>query len=249
MRPKIVAANWKMNGDSAFVAKLACALNEVKQSSALARCIICPPAIYLNALHGLLNAQVFLGGQNAYYEQSGARTGELSPKMFKDCGASYLIIGHSERRTFFAEDDDLVFAKLKAALDVGLKPILCVGETIDEKNAQTTHQVIERQLANVLDNVTLLADVVVAYEPVWAIGTGKTATADQAQAVHAHIRELVSVRDEEIAAKLPILYGGSVNETNASTLFSMRDIDGGLIGGASLNIQKFLEILKCINYC
>lgn len=251
MRAKIVAANWKMNGDIALVGDMASALSDVcAELNEHAKCIICPPSLYLSTFKTFIGSSpIALGGQNCHFEAKGAFTGELSADMYCQSGASYMLVGHSERRALFHESDELVFRKFNAAKDASLKPILCVGETISERDAQETRQVIARQLDKVLDNVTLLRDAVIAYEPVWAIGTGKTATASEAEEIHAFIRELIGEKDKDIASRTPILYGGSVNETNAQGLFSMPNIDGGLVGGASLNVQQFVEIVKCINYC
>jgi len=251
MRKKIAAANWKMNGNAALVADMSRVLKEETQSlSNNASVVICPPSVYLQAMADALSgSKVALGGQQAYFETSGAFTGELSTGMLKECGASYLLVGHSERRTLFNETDEQVFKTFQSAQSVGLTPILCVGETASQREAEKTQEVIARQLAKVLENVTLLADAVIAYEPVWAIGTGNTASPDDADSVHAYIRELVAEHDEATAANLTILYGGSVNAGNASELFAKPNVDGGLVGGASLKIEQFVEIVKCINCC
>lgn len=251
MRKKIAAANWKMNGNAALVADMSRALKE--ETSTLSdntQVVVCPPSIYLLSMaDALAGSNVQLGAQQAYFEASGAFTGELSTNMLKECGASYLLVGHSERRTLFQETDEQVFKTFQSAQSVGLTPILCVGETESERAAEKTQEVIARQLAKVLENVTLLADAVIAYEPVWAIGTGNTASPDDADSVHAYIRELVAEQDEAVAADLTILYGGSVNAGNASELFAKPNVDGGLVGGASLKIEQFVEIVKCINCC
>lgn len=251
MRKKIAAANWKMNGNAALVADMSRALKEETSTlSDNAQVVVCPPSIYLLSMaDALAGSNVQLGAQQAYFEASGAFTGELSTNMLKECGASYLLVGHSERRTLFHETDEQVFKTFQSAQSVGLTPILCVGETESERAAEKTQEVIARQLAKVLENVTLLADAVIAYEPVWAIGTGNTASPDDADSVHAYIRELVAEQDEAVAADLTILYGGSVNAGNASELFAKPNVDGGLVGGASLKIEQFVEIVKCINCC
>jgi triosephosphate isomerase (TIM) len=186
------------------------------------------------------------GAQNLSQHAKGAFTGEVSATMLKDFGCSYVIVGHSERRAMFGDDDATVAAKFQAALAAGLTPILCVGETLDERHSGLTEQVVARQLDCVLDaaGVSAFANVVVAYEPVWAIGTGKTATPQEAQAVHQFIRERFAARDKTVAQKLTILYGGSVKAANAAQLLSLPDIDGGLIGGASLIAEEFVAICR-----
>jgi triosephosphate isomerase len=185
-----------------------------------------------------------LGAQSVCAEQVGAFTGEASAAMLKDVGCKYVIVGHSERRAIYKEDDALVARKFLAAQSQGLIPILCVGETLEERERGQTMQVVSRQLTAVLDlaGVAALRAAVIAYEPVWAIGTGKNATPQQAQEVHAHIRTAVAARDAKIAADVRILYGGSVKAANARELFAMPDVDGGLVGGASLKADEFLKI-------
>jgi triosephosphate isomerase len=189
-------------------------------------------------------SNVLLGAQSVCAEPLGAFTGEISAAMLKDVGCRYVIVGHSERRALYKEDDALVARKFLAVHGQGLVPILCVGETLDERERGATTQVVSRQLDAVLDlaGVAALDAAVVAYEPVWAIGTGKNATPEQAQEVHAHIRSVVAARDAKIAARLRILYGGSVKASNAREIFAMPDVDGGLVGGASLKADEFLKI-------
>jgi triosephosphate isomerase len=206
---------------------------------------VCPPFVYLWEVGRLLKASsIALGAQSVCAEQVGAFTGEASAAMLKDVGCKYVIVGHSERRAIYKEDDALVARKFLAAQSQGLIPILCVGETLEERERGQTMQVVSRQLTAVLDlaGVAALRAAVIAYEPVWAIGTGKNATPQQAQEVHAHIRTAVAARDAKIAADVRILYGGSVKAANARELFAMPDVDGGLVGGASLKADEFLKI-------
>jgi triosephosphate isomerase len=211
--------------------------------------VVCPPFVHLSAVESRLQGSAVAWGAQDVCEQTGegAFTGEVSGAMLGDYGCRYVIVGHSERRAIYGESDGLTAAKLCAALDAGLTPILCVGESLDERETGATEQVVGRQLQAVLDaldDAKTLARTVIAYEPVWAIGTGRTATPEQAQDVHAFIRERIAREDRDTAAALRILYGGSVKPANAAELFSMDDIDGGLIGGASLNAEDFLSICR-----
>jgi triosephosphate isomerase len=209
---------------------------------------VCPPYVYLPAVRDWLQGSpIALGAQDvADQPGTGAYTGEVSGQMLRDVGCSHVIVGHSERRALYGETDAVVATKLKAALAAGLTPIVCVGETLAQRESGQTRSVIERQIAAVVDaaGVHALAKAVIAYEPVWAIGTGRTASPEQAQEVHAFIRGLVAERDATIAAGLSILYGGSVKGANARSLFAMADVDGGLVGGASLVAAEFLEIFR-----
>jgi triosephosphate isomerase len=207
--------------------------------------IVCPPYVYLWEVARLLkDTDVALGAQSLCAEPIGAFTGEISAAMLRDVGCTFAIVGHSERRTIYREDDSLVARKFVAAQAAELQPILCVGETLEEREQGRTFEVIARQLAAVIDvaGVEALARAMIAYEPVWAIGTGKNATPDQAQSVHAHIRALVAGHDARMASALRVLYGGSVKASNAAELFAMPDVDGGLIGGASLKADEFVRI-------
>jgi len=206
---------------------------------------VCPPSVYLWETARLLKqSSVALGAQSVCAEAVGAFTGEVSAAMLKDVGCRYVIVGHSERRAIYKEDDSLVARKFLAVQAQGLMPILCVGESLEERERGSTMQVVSRQLTAVLDlaGIDSMRSAVVAYEPVWAIGTGKNATPAQAQEVHAHIRASVANRDAKIASALRVLYGGSVKAANAGEIFSMPDVDGGLIGGASLKADEFLKI-------
>jgi triosephosphate isomerase len=210
--------------------------------------LLCPPFVYLPAVAGwIAGSGIALGGQNlADRVGQGAYTGEVSGAMLRDVGCSHVIVGHSERRALYGESDALVATKFQAAQQAGLVPILCVGETLAERESGLTRQVIDRQIRAVVGaaGVAAFANAVVAYEPVWAIGTGRTATPEQAQEVHAFIRGIVAGQDATIASGLRILYGGSVKGANARNLFAMDDIDGGLVGGASLVGAEFLEIFR-----
>jgi triosephosphate isomerase len=245
MRRPFVAGNWKMHGTRAENAELVEALLATVPGQPSVDIVVCPPFVYLWEIARLLKASsIGLGAQSVCAEAMGAFTGEVSASMLKDVGCRHVIVGHSERRALYKEDDALVARKFLAAHSQKLAPILCVGETLEERERGETMKVVSRQLAAVLDvaRVESLRDAVIAYEPVWAIGTGKNATAAQAQEVHAHIRSEVAARDGNIAAALRILYGGSVKAGNAKELFSMPDVDGGLIGGASLKAEEFLKI-------
>lgn len=245
MRRPFVAGNWKMHGTRAENAELIEALLAAVPGQPSVDIAVCPPFVYLWEIARLLKASsIALGAQSVCAEAVGAFTGEVSAAMLKDVGCGYVIVGHSERRALYKEDDALVARKFVAVQSQKLTPILCVGETLEERERGETMKVVSRQLAAVLDvaKVESLKDAVVAYEPVWAIGTGKNATAAQAQEVHAHIRGDVAGRDGKIAAALRILYGGSVKAGNAKELFAMPDVDGGLIGGASLKAEEFLKI-------
>ena len=247
MRVKLVAGNWKMNGSLVSNQVLIKSLLPATGSLDGMECVLCAPYPYLAQLRDLLtNSRIKWGAQDVCRFESGAYTGAVSAAMLIDFGCSHVIVGHSERRTMFGDTDEVVAAKYRAAHGAGLTPILCVGETVAEREAGLTETVIGRQLAAVLRLVGAgaFARCVVAYEPVWAIGTGRTATPEQAQAVHEFIRQLVAGEDREIAAQLPLLYGGSVKAANSAQLFAMPDVDGGLIGSASLDAAEFAAICR-----
>jgi triosephosphate isomerase len=246
-RLPLVAANWKMNGTLDTIRSLINKINKGIRANVKAEIVICPPFVYLAEVAGLLgNSGMILGAQNLSRHDSGAYTGEISAAMLLDYQCRYVIVGHSERRTLYGETDDLVAEKFARANKSGLKPILCVGEYLEEREAGETENVIARQLDTVIAKCSIESfdQAVVAYEPVWAIGTGRTATPEQAQEVHAFIRLRLARHDERIADNVRILYGGSVKATNAEELFTMADIDGGLIGGASLDADDFLTICR-----
>ncbi len=245
MRRNFVAGNWKMNGSLESANALVQALVSSVGSNPSADVIICPPFIHLQGVAALVKGSgVSLGAQDLSDQEAGAFTGEVSGAMLKDVGCDYVIIGHSERRTLYGEDDALVSKKFVHALAEGLTPILCVGESLEERESGAMEAVIARQIDAVLSaaGVQALCDSVIAYEPVWAIGTGMTATPEQAQEVHAFIRGRIAAVDAAAAEGVRILYGGSANAANAATLFGQPDIDGGLIGGASLKAEDFLTI-------
>lgn len=245
MRQRLVAGNWKMHGSLPGNESLLGAVAEAAGSLRSAVCAVCVPFPYLSQAQRVLSgSKVPWGAQNVSQHASGAYTGEVSVSMLKDFGCRYVIVGHSERRALYGEDDGTVAAKAKAVLAGALVPIICVGETLEERESGATEQVVGRQLDVVLAGIGAsgIARSVVAYEPVWAIGTGKTATPEQAQAVHAFIRAQVAGSDPGVAKALTILYGGSVKAANAALLFAMDDVDGGLIGGASLNAEEFSAI-------
>jgi triosephosphate isomerase len=210
--------------------------------------VVCPPTVYLQALYQELACNLQLGAQNTFCEEQGAYTGEVSAVMLKEVGCRYVLVGHSERRTLFLESDALVAKKFKAAYDAGLSPVLCVGETRAERETDATLSVIQRQLDMVFDRVdaACFKRAIIAYEPVWAIGTGLTATPEQAEEVHAAIRKHIAAKDPELALEIRLLYGGSVKAANAAELFSQPNIDGGLVGGASLDPQEFFDICHCV---
>lgn len=247
MRQPLVAGNWKLNGTRKSAAALLMSIAQGVESLAGVEVAVCPPFPFLSeASKFLADRAVVLGAQNCSEQDQGAFTGEVSPGMLAEFGCRFVIVGHSERRTLFGENDAVVARKFTAAQRAGLIPILCVGETLEERESGQMETVILRQVEAVLDVVGVegFAAAVLAYEPVWAIGTGRTATAEQAQAVHALIREKISAHDATIGGALRILYGGSVKASNATSLFGMPDIDGGLIGGASLDSEEFLSICR-----
>ena len=247
MRSKLVAGNWKMHGGIVQNQGLLDMIVTGTAGLRGANCAVCVPYPYLSQVQSLLqHTHIFWGAQNVSQYDKGAYTGEVSAAMLADFSCRYVIVGHSERRALYGEDSRTVALKFRAAQSAGLTPILCVGETLEQREATVTEQVVAEQLDAVIEllGVNALAKSVLAYEPVWAIGTGKTATPQQAQDVHAFIRNRVATRDVAIATELQILYGGSVKANNAAELFTMPDIDGGLIGGASLVADEFITICR-----
>lgn len=245
MRNKIIAGNWKMNGQSEELALL---LNELAlfPIPSIVNCIVFPPAIYLPLVQEKLStSSIQWGGQNIYPAISGAYTGEISCSMLNDFGGRYVLVGHSERRNLFKEDEKFIADKFHHVKEHDMIPVLCIGETLDERENGHTKATLARQLSFAKGDV--FNGAIIAYEPVWAIGTGKTAEPEQVQATHLMIRELIADISSSDANKVSVVYGGSVNEKNARALFEMPDVDGGLIGGASLNARQFVEIIKCIN--
>jgi len=247
MRPFLVAGNWKMNGSRETATQLVDAITGGLETAPETGVLLCPPFVYLaDAARLIKSSPVLLGAQNMSAEENGAYTGEVSGAMLRDFDCRYVIVGHSERRSLYGETDPIVARKFMAAQRVGLTPILCVGETLAQREAGETHAIVGSQLKAVLEaaGVAAFGQAVVAYEPVWAIGTGRTATPGQAQDVHAFIRSTVGAEDAKITDSLQLLYGGSVKASNAAELFRMPDIDGGLVGGASLDAAEFLAICK-----
>ena len=247
MRGYLVAGNWKMNGSNAANAELVDGIVAGMPQSDSVELLICPPFPFLAAMAAKLSGTgVALGAQNVSQHQAGAYTGETAPSMLSDVGCTYVLVGHSERRAVMGESSEMVAAKFQAAQDAGLIAVLCVGETQQQREAKQTEAVVDEQLKAVIDGsgIQAFSNAVIAYEPVWAIGTGLTATPEQAQDVHRHIREVLAARDQDVADAVRILYGGSVKGDNAAGLFSKPDIDGGLIGGASLKSADFLAIAE-----
>ncbi len=248
-RKTFVVANWKMNGSYKANAEwLQAALPALRTTQAVCDTAVCAPSVYLpQMIEGLSTSTTMVGAQNCSQYEKGAYTGEVSAQMLADIGCDLVILGHSERRTLFAETDEMVAEKVKRAFENGVMPIVCVGETLAEREAGRTIEVVSRQLKAVLDaaGIAPLVAGALAYEPVWAIGTGKSASPEDAQAVHAALREVLAQVDTEAADAVRILYGGSVKAANAKALFAQKDIDGALVGGASLKAEDFLAICEC----
>jgi triosephosphate isomerase len=250
MRKPFVAGNWKMNTNSQTSVELAksIASGSMETASQSVTVAVCPPFVYLQAVSkALSSSNIAVGAQDIYFEPAGAFTGEISASMLKDVGCSYCICGHSERRHVLGESDELINKKVTAAIAGGLLPILCVGELIEERQASQTNEVVTRQVKEGLAGLSAekLQAVTIAYEPVWAIGTGLTATPEQAQDVHDFIRRLLAhMYDDKSAEEIRILYGGSVKPGNAADLMNQKDIDGSLVGGASLKADDFLAIIQ-----
>ena len=242
MRKSIVAGNWKMNGTLAFAEDMSQALNECAQALQGVEVVVSPPAVFLSHIQHLAKSYS-CSAQNVHSEQSGAYTGEVSLAMLKDIECKYALVGHSERREMFGETDAFISRKVAAAIAVGIVPILCVGETLEQRNTGQANAVVKRQVLSALEGVDFTEDIdslVIAYEPIWAIGTGETASPEQAQQVHAYIRSVLADNiSAAMAQRTRILYGGSVSASTARSLFENTDIDGGLVGGASLKIEDF----------
>ena len=247
MRQPLVAGNWKMNGSKASAEALLTGIKDGMARVSKTEVLVCPPFPYLGlAVAAMAGSRAAVGAQNACTEASGAYTGEVSAAMLKDVGCTYVILGHSERRQYYGETDAIIAKKYAQVLAAGLTPILCVGETLAERERGETEAVVARHLDGVMETagVEAIARGVIAYEPVWAIGTGMTATPEQAQEVHAFLRRRIAAKSEGVAAGVRILYGGSMKPDNAQELMSQADIDGGLIGGASLKPSDFLAICQ-----
>lgn len=247
VRKPLIAGNWKMHGSKSQVQSLIEGIQHGLTPTIHADVLVLPTFVHLNQVQNLIaHTPILLGAQNLHTGVQGAFTGEVSGPMLADIGCQYVLIGHSERRALFNEGLAIVAGKFKAALEAGLTPILCVGETLAQRESGATEKVINEQLMSVIEfaGIEAFAKAVIAYEPVWAIGTGLTATPEQAQEVHLYIRKLISQNKVDIAKTIRILYGGSVKADNAAALFAMPDIDGGLIGGASLDAKSFLAICQ-----
>ena len=248
MRKPIIAGNWKMHLVRSEAAALADALKNALHDVHEVEIVVAPPFTALSAVGEVISgSNIALAAQNVYWERSGAYTGEISPTMLKDAGCTYVIVGHSERRQYFGEDNAAVNKKLKAVLSEGVHPILCIGETLNERKQGKAFAIIERQVREALQGISedSLKEMVMAYEPVWAIGTGETATPEQAEEVHKEIRRLLrELYSERAALAMRIQYGGSVKPDNIRELMSEEDIDGALVGGASLKAESFIKIVR-----
>lgn len=245
MRKKLIAGNWKMNNDVEESLDLVKTLKTIDMDKNI-NILICPPFTSLYAIiNELKDSFIKVGAQNMHFENKGAYTGEISPAMLKNMGVEYVIIGHSERRQHFYETDDIINKKVKAALNCGLKPILCVGETLEQREKGIEKETVRNQLIDGLAEVENPVDLVVAYEPVWAIGTGRTATSDQANEMASFIRDVIKeIYSEKLANTILIQYGGSVNPSNANEIMCQPHIDGALVGGASLKVYEFVKIVN-----
>jgi triosephosphate isomerase len=250
MRKPFIAGNWKMNTNSASAVALAAGLAKELSQVDTVDVAVCPPFVYLQSVAAALSASnIALGAQNVYFEGNGAFTGETSCEMLKDCCCTYVILGHSERRHVMGETDALINKKVKAAIDSGLLPILCVGELLEERDAGKTMDVVDTQVRKGLEGICgeRIGAVTIAYEPVWAIGTGRTATKEQAQEVHAKIRGLIEkLYDRNVAQAMRIQYGGSAKPSNTAELMAQPDVDGLLVGGASLKVEDFAQMIKTV---
>lgn len=249
MRPRWIIGNWKMNGSMQANVQLLSSLSKELVISTKVNCAVCPPLVYLQQVaQQLQGMSIRLGAQNVCAQSAdiGAYTGEVSAQMLADCSASLVLIGHSERRAYYHENDEILLAKINHALACNLTPVLCVGESLEQREQGEALSVITQQVAAIVDALGVSASkkLIIAYEPVWAIGTGLTASPEQAQEVHGHIRALLQTYDMALAQDVAILYGGSVNAANAQALFAMQDIDGALIGGASLKAEEFSAIYR-----
>lgn len=246
-RQTLVMGNWKLNGSKAMVAKLINALQTAATQHPAVAVAVCPPVLFLGQAQALLtDSPIALGAQDVDIHNEGAFTGENSAVMYSEFGVQYVLVGHSERRTLHGESNAMVAAKFATVQNAGLTPVLCIGETLAQFEANETQAVVERQLQEVISHcgIESFANAVIAYEPVWAIGTGKTATPEIAQNVHAAIRTFLASLDATVAAKVQILYGGSVKGASAAGLFAMADIDGALVGGAALQADEFAAIIS-----
>lgn len=250
MRQPLVAGNWKLNGSLQTISELVSGITNQLSAVAVAELAVCPPFIYLNYLQQLLDGvDISLGAQDCSDQESGAYTGEVAATMIKEFNCKYIIVGHSERRHIYGETNKMVAIKFAQVKKNNLVPILCVGETLQDREGGDTEVIITKQLDVILERLGIegFENAVIAYEPVWAIGTGQTATPDQAQEVHAYIRNKLDTLNKDIATKIRILYGGSMKPDNAKQLLGQNDIDGGLIGGAALKAEDFIAIAAAAN--
>ncbi|MDO9478585.1 MAG: triose-phosphate isomerase [Pseudohongiella sp.] len=251
MRRALVAANWKMHGTRNFIRELVSGMMPALAGGVNGvDIVLCPPFPYLQMVDAMIHgAEIVLGAQDIWTEESGPYTGEVSGAMLADFRVRYVLVGHSERRSLIAESDRLVADKFRSAQQSGLIPVLCVGETLEERDQGLAEVVVRRQLTAVIERtgVASLNKAVIAYEPVWAIGTGRSASVEQAQEMHAAIRQMIALQDDEVAQSVQIIYGGSVSPENAPELFAQPDIDGGLVGGASLNADLFVRICQSVS--
>jgi len=246
MKKLFLVANWKMNGNKISNKKLINFVNDRINKNTNIEVVICPPFIYLSQILELKGSSIKLGAQNISESQNGAFTGEISGSMLRDLKVDYVIIGHSERRQMYNDSNSVISKKFELAHQNKLTPILCVGESIDERKSGQTLTIVQSQIKSIIEStrIELFAKSIIAYEPIWAIGTGETATPQEAEEMHSNIRKILQDYDSNIATSIPILYGGSVNGANSKDLFTMKNINGGLIGGASLNGEEFVEIYK-----
>ena len=246
MKKLFIVANWKMNGSKKFNEQLVNYIKHKVYENPNIEVIICPPFTYLTQILELKTSIIKIGAQNISESQDGAFTGEISGSMLQDMNINYVIIGHSERRQMFNDTNNIIAQKFELAHQNNLIPILCVGESLNERKTGQTLSVVESQIKSVIESthIELFTKSIIAYEPVWAIGTGETASPEQAEEVHSNIRSIIEEYDSNIATSVPILYGGSVNGANSKDLFTMVNINGGLIGGASLNGEEFIKIYQ-----
>ena len=253
MRTPLIAGNWKMNNNITESLNLVKNLIQLTKDSKDVEVLVCSPFTSLYSIRQILKGtNIKLGAQNMHYEENGAYTGEISPLMLNDIGVDYVIIGHSERRQYFNEIDEAVNKKLKSAIKFGIKPILCVGETLEQRESKIEKDTVKKQIINAFKNINNedSVNVVIAYEPIWAIGTGKTATSDEANEMASFIRETYAeIYSKELSNNVIILYGGSVKGSNASEIMSQSDIDGALVGGASLKAEEFINIINFDQKC
>lgn len=247
MRKLLIAGNWKMNGSLALAKNMIHSLKQARLESEQIESMLFPSFVHLSSMLELAEGtKIKIGAQNVSEQLQGALTGEISLPMLQEIGVTHVLLGHSERRSLYNESDELIFKKTKLAVEQGFNVIFCVGESLEARELGDTKSVINKQLQALLASPALLNHITIAYEPVWAIGTGKTASPEQAQEVHQFIREKVAAKDLARSQSMQILYGGSVNAGNAKALFAKPDIDGGLVGGASLKVEDFLGIIECI---